>query len=217
MSPGADTARPDGRRLRGERTREAILAAAAALASVDGLDGLSLSRLADELGVSKSGLFAHWRDKEELQLATIAWARAQWRTHIVEPALVHPAGVRRLFAVHEARLAFYADGVLPGGCFFAAVEPELDDHPGAVRDSVMRAKRDWLGYLRSVVESAVAAGDLRSETEAGVLAFEIEALGEAAISYARLVDRDTAFAFSRRAVLDRLRSLSTDPTILPEG
>jgi AcrR family transcriptional regulator len=210
-------AQQDGRRLRGERTREAVLTAAVAMASVDGLDGLSLGRLADDLGVSKSGLFAHWRDKEELQIATVAWARKQWQANVVQPAYAQPEGVRRLFAVHEARLAFYAAGILPGGCFFAAVEPELDDHPGAVRDCLVTAKREWLGFVRTLVEEAVVLGDLVPAADPDLLTFEIEALGAGAIFHARLVDRDDALDFSRRAVLHRLRALVTDPSLLPEG
>src|SRR5918992_750157 len=126
----------DGRRLRGMRSREAILQQAVGLASVEGLDGLSLGRLAAAAGVSKSGFFAHWRDKEQLQLDAVEWASRQWIEQVVEPALRAPEGVRRLFALHEARLRFYGDRVLPGGCFFFAVQAEFDDRPGAVRDRV---------------------------------------------------------------------------------
>src|SRR5688572_30468355 len=112
----------DGRLVRGERTRAAVLDKALLLATVDGLDGLSLNQVADALGVSKSGLFAHWRSKEALQLAVIDHARAQWTDRVIRPALREPAGVRRLWAVHLSRLRFYEDGVLPGGCFFTTAQ-----------------------------------------------------------------------------------------------
>ncbi|MFI6318648.1 TetR/AcrR family transcriptional regulator [Nonomuraea sp. NPDC050556] len=205
----------DGRRLRGERSRDAILERAVSLASTDGLDGLSLGRLAAAAGVSKSGFFAHWRDKEELQLDAIDWAARQWTDRIVKPALAEPKGVRRIFALHEARLRFYADGVLPGGCFFFTAQAEFDDRPGPVRDRIAKAMREWLAYLHGLVESAVALGELPG-VDPAQLAFEINALGEATVAHARLIDAGTAYALSRRAVLDRLRALTPDPTLLPE-
>ena len=124
----------DGRIARGERTRVAVLDAAVAMASVDGLEAMSLARLAEATGVSKSGLFAHWPDKESLQLAVVAHAARQWTDHVITPALAAPRGVRRLWALHERRLEFYAAGILPGGCFFVASRAEFDDRPGPVRD-----------------------------------------------------------------------------------
>src|SRR5215472_19159421 len=117
----------DGRVARGGQTRTAVLEAAVALASVDGLEAMSLARLADAAGVSKSGLFAHWPDKEILQLAVIEHATRQWTEEVVTPALSAPRGVRRLWALHERRLAFYAAGTLPGGCFFVATMAEFDE------------------------------------------------------------------------------------------
>src|SRR5215472_17807148 len=114
----------DGRVARGGQTRTAVLEAAVALASVDGLEAMSLARLADETGVSKSGLFTHWPDKEILQLAVVEHAVRQWTEQIVTPALAAPRGVRRLWALHESRLTFYATGGLAGGCFFVASRAE---------------------------------------------------------------------------------------------
>ncbi|HTB54872.1 MAG TPA: helix-turn-helix domain-containing protein, partial [Trebonia sp.] len=94
----------DGRVARGARTRLAVLDTAVALSSVYGLDAMSLARLADETGISKSGLFAHWPDKEILQLAIVEHAVRQWTDEIVTPALAMPRGVRRLWALHEGRL-----------------------------------------------------------------------------------------------------------------
>ncbi|WP_188189807.1 TetR/AcrR family transcriptional regulator [Nonomuraea sp. SYSU D8015] len=206
----------DGRRLRGMRSREAILQQAVGLASVEGLDGLSLGRLAAATGVSKSGFFAHWRDKEQLQLDAVEWAARQWAEQVAQPALRAPAGVRRLFALHEARLRFYGEGVLPGGCFFFAVQAEFDDRPGPVRDRLARAMRDWQEFIRRLVAEAVTMGELAEDVDPAQLAYEIDALGEMVIIHSRLLDGAAALVRSRRAVLQRLRALCPDPALLPE-
>jgi AcrR family transcriptional regulator len=206
----------DGRLVRGERTRTAVLDAAVAMASVEGLEAMSLARLADAIGVSKSGLFAHWPDKETLQLAVVAQAARQWMERIVSPALAAPRGVRRLWALHEYRLAFYADGVLPGGCFFVATQAEFDDRPGLVRDAIAAAVADWHNLLMTVADQAVQLGELRPDTDVAQLAFEIEALGAAVVISTRLFHAAQVAAYSRAAVLDRLRALSPLPELLPK-
>ncbi|MFC5746081.1 TetR/AcrR family transcriptional regulator [Actinomadura rugatobispora] len=211
-----DEGRGDGRLLRGRRTREAVLDAAVALASVHGMEGLSFGRLAQHLGVSKSGLFAHWKEKEHLQLDTIDWARRQWTDRVVAPALRTPPGLRRVFALHEARLAFYADGALPGGCFFLAAQTEFDDRPGAVHTRLAESIHDWLAFIRSLLDEAIALGELPGHLDTGQLAYEIDALGESAVIHSRLVGREITFTRARRAVLERLRGHATDPDALPE-
>jgi len=206
----------DGRLARGGQTRTAVLEAAVALASVDGLEAMSLARLADAAGVSKSGLFAHWPDKEILQLAVIEQAVRQWTEEVVTPALSAPRGIRRLWALHERRLAFYAAGTLPGRCFFVATEAEFDDRPGPVRDALAGAIGDWYRLIRTVAAQAVELGELRADTDISQLAFEIQALGEAAVTTSRLLQTEQGTAFSRRAVLSRLRALSPTPELLPE-
>ncbi|HEV2635839.1 MAG TPA: TetR/AcrR family transcriptional regulator [Actinocrinis sp.] len=206
----------DGRLTRGEQTRRNVLDTAVALASTDGLDGMSLSRLADALAVSKSGLFAHWPDKESLQLAVVAHAAQQWENLIVVPALHQPRGVRRLWALHENRLAFYTDETLPGGCFFAASDPEFDDRPGPVRDALAAAITGWLDLLKTVAEQAVELGELAAGTDLDQLAFEIQALGDAVVTSCRLLRERQAIRYSRRAVLNRLRALSPTPDLLPK-
>ena len=206
----------DGRMVRGGQTRSAVLEAAVALASVDGLEAMSLARLADAAGVSKSGLFAHWPDKEILQLAVIEQAVRQWTEEVVTPALSAPRGIRRLWALHERRLAFYAAGTLPGRCFFVATEAEFDDRPGPVRDALAAAIGDWYRLIRTVAAQAVEVGELRADTDISQLAFEIQALGEAAVTTSRLLQTEQGTAFSRRAVLSRLRALSPTPELLPE-
>jgi AcrR family transcriptional regulator len=202
--------------VRGERTRTAVLDAAVAMASVDGLEAMSLARLADATGVSKSGLFAHWPDKESLQLAVVAHAARQWTERIVTPALAAPRGVRRLWALHEYRLAFYADEVLPGGCFFVATQAEFDDRPGPVREAIAAAVADWHDLIITVADQAVDLGELRPDTDLAQLAFEIEALGAAVVISTRLFRAAQVTSHARAAVLGRLRALSPIPELLPK-
>ncbi|NJP34950.1 TetR/AcrR family transcriptional regulator [Micromonospora thermarum] len=207
----------DGRLARGERTRTAALDAAVVLATEAGLHGLSLAQLADTLSVSKSGLFAHWRSKEALQLAAIDRAVEQWRERIVEPALRAPRGVRRLRALHEARIDFYAARVLPGGCFFANTQFEFNARPGPVRDRLAEAYARWTAFLEQLVQQAVDAGELAADLDVAQLAYEIDALGMSAAMQSRLLDPDAAYRHARQGLLDRLRALCPDPTLLSEG
>jgi AcrR family transcriptional regulator len=206
----------DGRLARGERTRNAVLDAALLLATERGLDGLSLAQLAERLGVSKSGLFAHWRSKEELQLATIERAREQWVDRIVRPALAAPRGVRRLWALHERRLAFYESGELPGQCFFANTEFEYGLRAGPVRDRLVVALSEWLALVERLATEAIAAGDLMDTVDPVQLAFEVDAMGVALVLQSRLLERAGVHRSARAGVLGRLRALCTDPTLLPE-
>jgi AcrR family transcriptional regulator len=206
----------DGRLIRGERTRTTVLDAALATASVEGLEGMSLAQLADRLGVSKSGLFAHWADKQRLELDVVEHARRQWIEFIVEPAQRKSAGLERLWALHVRRLRFYADEVLPGRCFFAAVKPEFDDKPGPVRDAISRADAEWVALLEHQVKRARDAGQLAVPVDPQLLAFEVQALGEAAAVRTSGEEAALARRLSRRAVLNRLRSIAATPSVLPK-
>jgi AcrR family transcriptional regulator len=205
--------REDGRLVRGERTRTAVLDAAVALATEEGLDGLSLSQLAERLSVSKSGLFAHWKSKEELQLAAIDHARKLWADLVVAPALRRPRGVQRIFALHEARLAFYTDRVLPGGCFFAVAEFEHAGRTGVVSQRLGVVMSEWLTLIERLITEAVELGQLPETTDVAQLAFEIDAAGIAAVLHNRLLSAPAAAA--RTAVLRTLRAMATDPSLLP--
>lgn len=201
----------DGRVARGDRTRAVVLDGAVALATEEGLDGLSLGQLAVTLGVSKSGLFAHWRSKEELQLATIERAREQWLTHVVGPALQTPRGVRRLWALHQGRMDFYAAGVLPGGCFFANAEFEYNARPGPVRERLLEIFGEWMALLERLAAEAVENGDLRPDVNVKQLAYEVESLGLTAVMQARYLDPGEVYALARAAVRDRLDALAVRP------
>ena len=207
----------DGRLARGERSRNAALDAAVVLATESGLEGLSLAQLADTLGVSKSGLFAHWRSKEALQLAAIDRAVALWRERVIAPALLAPQGVRRLRALHDARLDFYATGVLPGGCFFANTQFEFNARPGPVRDRLAEAYTRWTAFLENLVQQAVDVGELPADLDVPQLAYEIDALGMAAAMSSRMLNPDAAYRHARAGLLNRLRALCPDPALLTEG
>jgi AcrR family transcriptional regulator len=193
----------DGRRRRGNATRESILQTAADLASVEGLEGLTIGRLASELHMSKSGLFAHFGSKEELQLATIEAARRRFVDHVVRPSRSLPRGRARLEALLEDWLAYFRAEVFPGGCFFCNVKAEFDSRPdNAVREIVTEDMRQFLAFLEREIRKAQEAGELDASVEAAQLAFEFDALGSAANQQFQLMhDRaifDRAAAGMRR-------------------
>jgi AcrR family transcriptional regulator len=164
---------PRRRRSDGQRSREAILHEAARLATVDGLDGLSLAHLADAVGMSKSGLFAHFGSKEELQLATIEAATAIFEEEVIEPAREAAPGVPRLRAYVERFLDHVEEGVFPGGCFFVSAMSELDARPGPVRDGAMAFSQRWHALLAEEVAAAQAAGELEPAADPPQIAFEL--------------------------------------------
>jgi AcrR family transcriptional regulator len=165
---------PHRQRSDGQRSRAAILREAARLATVEGLDGLSLARLASAVGMSKSGLFAHFGSKEELQLATIDAASAIFDELVIEPAAETAAGLPRLRAYVERFLDHVEQAVFPGGCFFVSAMGELDTHPGPVRDGAMAFSQRWLTLLAEQVAAAQAAGEL-GPADPPQIAFELNA------------------------------------------
>jgi AcrR family transcriptional regulator len=199
----------DGRRRRGNRTRESILQAAADLASVEGLEGLTIGRLATELGMSKSGLFAHFGSKEELQLATIDAARRRFVDHVVKPSRHLPRGRERLEAFVRDWLHYYRDEVFAGGCFFHTVKAEFDSRPSSpVRKVVTADAREFLAFLTREVRKAQEAGDLDSSVESAQIAFELDALGTAAHQQFQLLHDSAVFDRAERAIGARLDALA---------
>jgi len=159
----------------GERSREAILQEAAKLATVEGLDGLSLSRLAKEVGMSKSGIYAHFGSKEELQLATIDAADAVFAAEVVSPAADAAPGIERLRSYGELFLRHIRGGVFPGGCFFASATTELDTRPGVVRDRALAVANRWMDLLEAEVRTARDNGEIDESTQPEQLTFELNA------------------------------------------
>jgi AcrR family transcriptional regulator len=179
---------------KGAQTRAAILERAVDLASVEGLAGLSIGRLAAALGMSKSGLFAHFGSKQELQLATVDAAAQRFRTAVIEPALAFPEGAPRLRAMGEGYLDHL--DLYSGGCFWGATSAEFDDRPGPVRDAIASALDAWLAGLE---HQAVAAG----VDDPARLAFELYAVIMGANARHRLSGDPTVFEHAR-AIMARL-------------
>ncbi|MGW0040399.1 TetR/AcrR family transcriptional regulator [Rhodococcus sp. NPDC003348] len=165
----------DGRLLKGARARASIARHAADVASVEGLTGLSLGRLAADLGLSKSGVATLFGTKEKLQLAAVQAAREVFVERIVRPALVEEPGLPRLRALIERWFEYVSEPVFPGGCFRAATIAEFDSRPGAVRDALARDRVEWLALLEG--EVACAQEDAgHGVPSPGEVAFEIDAV-----------------------------------------
>jgi AcrR family transcriptional regulator len=177
-------------------TREAILDRAVDLASTEGLEGLTIGRLATEMEMSKSGLFGHFGSKQELQLAAVDAAAARFAQEVVAPSLELQPGAERLRALCDAYIGYMEREVFPGGCFWAAVTTEFDDRPGPVRDRIREAMASWIGVLEREAE---AAGAVDPEQ----LAFELLAVAQAANTGSRLLGNHDAFDRARAAI-DRL-------------
>ena len=204
MDRNAKAARTRRRRADGERSRQAILRGAANLATTEGLRGLSIGELAAHIGMSKSGLYAHFGSKEELQLATVETAREIFDAEIVEPAQAIADPLERLHALCEGFLSYLERRVFPGGCFFASTTAELDTHPGSVKDAVESVQRHWMEQLQQLIHEAQQAGSLASTEDPAQLAFELEAyllMGNAAF----VLDNDpSALRQARAAITNRL-------------
>ena len=192
---------------KGERTRQSILDRAVDLASVEGLEGLTIGRLAEELGMSKSGLFAHFGSKEELQLATVEMASRRYIDEIFTPALQEPRGYPRLLAICRSWLSYVRRGVFPGGCFFAAASFEFDGRPGAVRDLIRKLMDDWIGALERAIRMAQDEGHMDRALDPGQLAFELNALFFGANFAYHLRGDQSAIEKAEHAVLQRLETL----------
>jgi AcrR family transcriptional regulator len=181
---------------KGERTRAAILERAVDLATVEGLEGLTIGRLAADLSMSKSGLFAHFGSKQELQLATVAAAADRFRVQVIEPSLDVPDGGPRLRAMAEHYFEYLE--TFPGGCFWGATASEYDDRPGPVRDAIAATMDLWLAELE---RQATAAGVADPDR----YAFELYAVVMGANSRFRLSGERRVFDLAR-AALTRLEA-----------
>ena len=200
----------DRRRLRGMRTRQAILVHAARVGSAEGLEAVSLQRLAGDLGISKSGLFAHFGSKEELHMATIEAAAQIFTDEVLRPALQVPRGLGRVWALCNSWLSYLERGVFPGGCFFWAVAEEFDSRrPGPVRDSVLEKKNYWSYSLQRAVREAQAAGEIDPDVDPEQLAWELDSLLGGANSGFKGNDGVRAIERGRRAIRDRLSRAAT--------
>lgn len=166
----------DGRRARGQRTRHQILEAAAALASVEGLEGLSLGRLSEHLGISKSGLYAHFGSKEELQLATIRIAAEMYGRDVMAKALLADEGPAQIVAFADAFLDYIRHGPFPGGCFFIASFLDPANMREPVREALADVQRQLLDFFAGNARLAQARGVLSRDQDPDEIAFEIDAI-----------------------------------------
>lgn len=203
-------AHTDGRLVRGERTRRAVVQAACAKATVDGLDGISLAALATELGVSKSGVFAHFGSKQELQLATIDEARQRFVREVIAPAASAPSPLARLWRMCLLRLR-HMRSAYPGGCFFGTANAAYDARGGAVHDRLAAERRAWLDALDGAARDAVAARQLTTGTDARVLARQLDALAVTASSDATMFGDEAVFEQAARTSLAILRGAAVEP------
>jgi len=200
----------DRRRLRGLKTRQAILLHAARVGSAEGLEAVSLQRLASDLGISKSGLFAHFGSKEELHLATIDAAAQIFTDEVIRPALAVPRGVGRVRALCDSWMSYLERGVFPGGCFFWAVAEEYDSRThGPIRDSVLDKKNYWSYSLQRAVGEAQQAGEIDPSVDPEQLAWELDSLMGGANAGFKVGDGRRAIERARLAIKDRLTRAST--------
>ncbi|APU15502.1 MULTISPECIES: TetR/AcrR family transcriptional regulator [Actinoalloteichus] len=207
----------DGRVERGNQTRRLILKRSVDTASVEGLEGLSLGRLAAELQLSKSGVFALFGSKVDLQLATVRAAIAIYVEHVVLPPHELPPGLGRLWRVCTSWLRYSRGRVFPGGCFFYAVSAEYDAREGPVHEALAAARADWTGFLERTVREAQRVGEVRAEVDGPQLVFEMIALMELANAESVMHGDDGYYDKATKGIITRLRDAAVDPTLLPEA
>jgi AcrR family transcriptional regulator len=193
-------------KTKGQRTREAILDEAARLATVVGLEGLSIGELARATGMSKSGLYAHFGSKLDLQLATIEHARQTFVVEVLRPALQAPKGIERLLAACEAFISHVERRVFPGGCFFSAAAVDVGSRPGPVHDAILAQRLDWLVILERLAAEATELGELEPDADPAQLAFELQALLVAANTSFILQGERGVFERALVAIRERLRT-----------
>ena len=186
------------------QSRSETLDAAVALASVIGLEGLTIGRLAEELEMSKSGLVGRFGSKQQLQLAALERAAAIFRDAVYEPALAQPAGLPRLAAICDAWLDYLRDPPFPGGCFLATASVEFDARPGAINQAVKRVMEQWVGALERDARVAIEAGDLPPDTDPKDVAFTLNALSIGANCDFQLRHDPCTLVRARRAMADVL-------------
>ena len=192
---------------KGEETRALILDRALDIASVNGLEGLTIGGLAVALNMSKSGLFAHFGAKTELQLAVLRRAAERFVTTVLAPALKQPRGEPRVRALFDAWIAWDRDA-FPGGCVLDAASVEFDDVEGPIRDYLVDARRDSFDTLTTVARAAVQAKAFRADLDPRLFAFELLNILSGYRRHARLFRDDDAEALTRasfEALLDRCR------------
>jgi AcrR family transcriptional regulator len=179
------------------------------IASVQGLEGLTVGSLAEQLGMSKSGLFAHFGSKEDLQLATVEAARQVFIDKVTTPAIAASKGMPRLWGLINYWLALVERNVFKGGCFFSAASFEFDSRRGVVRDRIKAIMYEWIGVLTRAVQEAQKAGHLDPKANPTHMAFEFHAVAMGAHWAHQLLDDREAYSRARATALEKLRGLAT--------
>ena len=205
------------------RSRAAVLERSVQMSSREGLEGLTIGALAADLGVHKSSVHALFGSKEELQLATLAAARAIFIDRVIVPALANEKGLPRLEAIGEAWGDYLAADVFAGGCFLCAASAEMDGRPGPLRDAVESVMREWIALLSANIEAAVTTGERSIDVSPEAMAFRLNALGMAANWQRQLLDDRAGIEHARagwRVELDGLKRIDRRnrrslPTALP--
>jgi AcrR family transcriptional regulator len=197
------------RRSDGERSRTAILREAGQLATVEGITGLSIGRLAEAVGMSKSGLFAHFGSKQELQIATINAAREVFTAQVIDPSLAAGNGLARLRLLVENFLRYVEGGLYPGGCFFSSVAAEMAMRPGPVRDGAVQVLEEFARELALAVRQAQDEGAIDASEDAEQLAFELDAYLSFANAQFALSQDSAPIDRARAAVEERIRAATT--------
>ena len=195
--------------LKGARTKGAILDRATGLASQVGLTGLTIGVLADDLSLSKSGLFAHFRSKEALQIEVLNHAADRFRDIVVRPALQEQRGAPRMRALFDRWRSWERDSALPGGCVFVAATAELDDRPGPVRDRLVELQRDWVATLAISFQKGVEAGLFRKDVDPMQLAQDLYGIMLSYHLHTRLLGDAGAEARARRTFERLLEDIKT--------
>jgi AcrR family transcriptional regulator len=193
----------------GRQTRDEILSYAVQLASRDGLEGLTIGRLAEALHLSKSGLFAHFGSKEGLQLAVLERAAEIFGQRVLHVGRAFDGGLQRLIGFLEAWLAYVEARDFQGGCFFASASAEFDGRPGPVRDGLVRLAGSWIAALEGEARKAVAHGDLSADVDVAQLVFELHALVQESNWAVQLFGDARALGRARAAVRARLAQAAT--------
>lgn len=184
---------------KGDLTRQSILERATGLASKVGLDGVTIGALAAELDLSKSGLFAHFRSKEALQLQVLEFGAAQFLEQVIRPSLAEPRGEPRLRALFDRWLDWTRSSPLPGGCLFVQAAVEFDDRQGSVRERLVGIQRQWLGVIATSLQKGIDAGAFVGGTDPEQFAQDVYGVMLAYHHASRLLHDPHAEARARRA------------------
>lgn len=184
---------------KGEQKRQDIITHALELASQVGLEGLSLGGLAASMDISKSGLFAHFKSKEALQIAVLELACERFSQEVAQPALALPRGIPRLRGLFDSYLAWIRNQARQGSCIFMALAHEYDDRPGEIRDLLVVSWRDWNGTIARVAATAITEGQFHPECDPSQFTFEFIGIGMAFEHAYKLLGEERAETRARTA------------------